>query len=252
MMQIGELAKLAGVTTQTIRHYHRIGLLPEPQRTSGGYRSYGMSALSCLLQIRKLTALGLALSEVADALADTGGVDIREMLIELDTTLAADESEIQRRRVAIAHLLEHGHDPTLSPDLAAAIRGLDLSQHDIDILRAAEVALPEDVDYLSGFGQESPWRDWSFKLAVLVDAEANDPRIEEIARELYAMLPGLLPTHVPAEPSADQMATVASRARFGQMMLADVSPGQRRVLELLVEYGRREPEKWGHMIVDLE
>ncbi|SDM82194.1 MerR family transcriptional regulator [Nonomuraea jiangxiensis] len=251
MMQIGELARLAGVTTQTIRHYHRIGLLPEPRRTSGGYRSYGMSALSRLLHIRKLTALGLGLSEVADALADTGAVDIREMLTELDATLAAEAAEIQRRRVAIAHLLEHGDDPTLSPELAAAVRGLDLPQHDVDVLRAVEVAVPEEVDsYLAGIRQDSPWRDWSAKLAVLVDAGANDPRVEEIARELYAMLPDLLPAHVPAEPTADQRAAVASRARFGQMMSADLSPGQRRVLELLVEYGRREPERWEHLTTD--
>ncbi|MEU4510415.1 MerR family transcriptional regulator [Nonomuraea wenchangensis] len=246
MLLIGEIAKLAGVTTRTVRHYHRIGLLAEPERTAGGYRSYGMSALSRLLQIRKLTALGMGLGEVADALAETGAVDLREILTELDAELADEESEIQRRRAVIARLLEHGDDPTLSPELAAAVRGLDLPEGEIEMLRASEVALPELVDtYLAGVGQNSPWQEWSLKLAALTDADANDPRVEEIAGELYAMLPDLLPTDVPAELAADQTATVAATARFGQMMLTDMSPGQRRVMELLVEYGRREPEKWG-------
>ena len=40
-MQIGELAKRAGVSVQTIRFYERQGLLPEPQRKDSGYRIYG-------------------------------------------------------------------------------------------------------------------------------------------------------------------------------------------------------------------
>ncbi|MGC5013769.1 MerR family transcriptional regulator [Streptosporangium sp. DT93] len=72
MLLIGEIAKLVGVTPRTVRHYHRIGLLAEPERTPGGYRSYGMSALSRLLQIRRFTALGMGLGEVTDALAGAG------------------------------------------------------------------------------------------------------------------------------------------------------------------------------------
>jgi len=41
-MRIGELAAIAGVTTRTVRHYHRIGLLPEPERQSNGYREYSL------------------------------------------------------------------------------------------------------------------------------------------------------------------------------------------------------------------
>ncbi|WP_336217084.1 helix-turn-helix domain-containing protein [Nonomuraea sp. LPB2021202275-12-8] len=246
MLLIGEIAKLAGVTPRTVRHYHRIGLLAEPERTASGYRSYGMSALSRLLQIRKFTALGMGLGEVADALAEKGAEDLREILVELDAELADGESEIQRRRAVIARLLAYGDDPTLSPELAVAVRGLDLPEGEIGILRAAEVALPELVDrYLAGVGQSSPWQGWNLKLAALADADANDPRVDEIAGELYAMLPGLLPTDLPTELTADQTATVAATARFGQMMLTDMSPGQRRAMELLVEYGRREPEKWG-------
>ncbi|MFF0306449.1 MerR family DNA-binding transcriptional regulator [Streptosporangium sp. NPDC004379] len=242
MMQISELARLADVTTRTIRHYHRIGLLPEPSRTPGGYREYGLGALSRLLQIRRLTSLGLSLSEVADALDDAGAADMREVLTELDAELAARETVIKDRRAVIARLLEHGHDPTLPAELAAAVQTLDLARPDIDALRAAAAALPEfDAEsYLAGMRDDSPQRAWGERLGALAGVGADDPRVEEIARELYAMLPGLLPADAPAEPTA----AMAANARFGQLMLADLGAGQRRALELLVEYGRAEPGKW--------
>ena len=121
MLQIGELARLAGVSTRTIRHYHHRGLLPEPVRTAAGYRSYGARALSRLIQIRRLCALGLSLSEIADAL-DGGSGAVREMLRELDAELAAQQAELAHRREVIARLLEHGDDPTLSPEPPAGDR----------------------------------------------------------------------------------------------------------------------------------
>ena len=44
-MRSGELAALAGVTVRTLRHYHQIGLLPEPERGGNGYRDYDVHDL---------------------------------------------------------------------------------------------------------------------------------------------------------------------------------------------------------------
>lgn len=52
-MQSGELAGLAGVSADTLRHYERLGLLPSPGRTSGGYRNYPESALEGLLDSQR-------------------------------------------------------------------------------------------------------------------------------------------------------------------------------------------------------
>jgi len=41
-MRIGELAGLIGISTRAIRHYHRVGLLPEPARKANGYREYSL------------------------------------------------------------------------------------------------------------------------------------------------------------------------------------------------------------------
>ena len=71
-MRIGELADLVGVSTRTIRHYHHVGVLPEPARTAIGYREYGLADAVRLVRARRLTDLGLSLEEVADVLTVSG------------------------------------------------------------------------------------------------------------------------------------------------------------------------------------
>jgi hypothetical protein len=67
-MRIGELAGLAGVSTRTVRHYHRIGLLPA--------------------RTRRLVELGLSLDAVADAHSDDRGRALVEVIREIDTSSA--------------------------------------------------------------------------------------------------------------------------------------------------------------------
>lgn len=70
-MRIGELACRAGVTTDTIRFYEREGLLPPPDRSANGYRSYSSAALEDLTFIRKGRSLGLSLAEIRDVMTMT-------------------------------------------------------------------------------------------------------------------------------------------------------------------------------------
>ena len=67
-MKIGELAGRAGVTTKTIRYYESIDLLPEPDRTTSGYRSYDEGAFERLSFIRDAQNSGLSLAEIASVL----------------------------------------------------------------------------------------------------------------------------------------------------------------------------------------
>ena len=53
-MKSSEIAKLAGVSVRTLRHYHAIGLLPEPPRGENGYRDYSAGDLARLLRIKRL------------------------------------------------------------------------------------------------------------------------------------------------------------------------------------------------------
>ncbi|WP_241777620.1 MerR family transcriptional regulator [Streptomyces sp. CT34] len=68
-LSIGELARRAGVTVKTVRHYSDQGLLPDAGRSAGGHRRYGPEALDRLRRIRDLRAFGMPLPDVAEALA---------------------------------------------------------------------------------------------------------------------------------------------------------------------------------------
>jgi MerR family transcriptional regulator, mercuric resistance operon regulatory protein len=61
---IGTLSRHTGTNIETIRYYERVGLLPAPARSSGGYRLYDREHLKRLTFIRRARALGFSLGEV--------------------------------------------------------------------------------------------------------------------------------------------------------------------------------------------
>ena len=95
-MRIGELAGLVGISTRAIRHYHHVGLLPEPARKASGYREYSLRDAVELARLRRLTELGRSLDEVGDTLARDAGRDLVEILRELDADLARQEAGLRQ------------------------------------------------------------------------------------------------------------------------------------------------------------
>lgn len=69
MLSIGELSKKMGISTQTIRYYERIGLLPKPQRSSNGYRVYGDTDIERLEFIKRSRTLDFSLDDIQEILA---------------------------------------------------------------------------------------------------------------------------------------------------------------------------------------
>ncbi len=67
-LKIGQLAKLSGTTTKTIRYYELLGLLHEPERTDSGYRLYGEQDVERLTFIRKAKSLGFSLTDIGETL----------------------------------------------------------------------------------------------------------------------------------------------------------------------------------------
>ncbi len=63
-IQIGTLSERTGVHIETIRYYERIGVLPRPPRSAGGYRCYGSEDVKRLAFIRRLRELGFSLESV--------------------------------------------------------------------------------------------------------------------------------------------------------------------------------------------
>ncbi len=69
MMTIGEFARTAGVSVDTLRFYERRGLLEPAKRTNAGYRLYDEGCLGRLRFIQKAKELGFTLAEVARVIA---------------------------------------------------------------------------------------------------------------------------------------------------------------------------------------
>lgn len=101
-----ELADLAGTTVNTIRHYHRLGLMAEPERRFNGYKQYEVRDLVKLLRIRRLVGLGVPLSQIGDVSVGEDGT--RAALEELDVELAAKIDKLQSARNDIAAILRDG------------------------------------------------------------------------------------------------------------------------------------------------
>ena len=90
-MQIGAAARASGCHIETIRYYERIGLLPRPMRSEGGFRHYTQEQVERLRFITRGRALGFGLDEIRSLLR-----------LADDPTLACDDVD----RVARTHLAD--------------------------------------------------------------------------------------------------------------------------------------------------
>ena len=94
---IGEIARLLGITTRTIRHYEALGLAPRPTRMSNGYRSYSVDDLNRLTFICRAKGLGLTLAEIAELVVVAEEGRCRLTQTELSQLLVRKISECTRR-----------------------------------------------------------------------------------------------------------------------------------------------------------
>jgi DNA-binding transcriptional MerR regulator len=69
-MRIGELARLCGVSTDTLRHYERCGVMPRPPRTRAGYRTYSPEAVARVRTIRGALGIGIGLKQLRAIFAE--------------------------------------------------------------------------------------------------------------------------------------------------------------------------------------
>ena len=102
MLNIGEFARLGGVTVRTIRYYDQIGLLtPAHVATDTGYRRYRAAQLVDLQRIVALKELGVALDEIRELLADPSGERVGEVL---SRRRAALEEELHTTQTRLAEI----------------------------------------------------------------------------------------------------------------------------------------------------
>src|SRR4051812_8894446 len=97
-MRTSELARAAGITVRTVRHYHQIGVLAEPVRTANGYRLYSIRDLVRVLRIRQLSSRGIALDDVRAVLDRESGIAADEILERISARLDAQISALQEQK----------------------------------------------------------------------------------------------------------------------------------------------------------
>jgi len=93
----GELAKIAGVSTDSLRHYERKKVLTRPARGRNGYRLYSQAAVARVGLIRRALAVGFTLDELAVVLAerDKGDAPCRQVHGLAIRKLQAIEDQIE-------------------------------------------------------------------------------------------------------------------------------------------------------------
>ena len=140
-MRIGEVAQIVGISARSIRHYHRLGVLNEPARTTGGYRDYTVADLARIARIAFLSDSGVPLKEIRSLLEPDAGdpsADLAAIRVGIDEKIKALTR--QRRRLdVITDRAAAGLPPGLLPEPVA--RALDLCLADAaDAADAPELA----------------------------------------------------------------------------------------------------------------
>lgn len=108
-LKIGQIAALLGVSTKTLRHYQKVGLLRDPSRTEGQYRMYTPEDLECIRQIRDLQNLGLTLNEIGYVLNSTERDQVLQQLLTLKVQeLDRQIEHMQGQKRKAEHLLQTG------------------------------------------------------------------------------------------------------------------------------------------------
>jgi MerR family copper efflux transcriptional regulator len=65
-VNIGQAARLSGVSAKMVRHYESLGLLPAVGRTDSGYRQYTEAEIHTLRFIKRSRELGFSMAEIAE------------------------------------------------------------------------------------------------------------------------------------------------------------------------------------------
>jgi DNA-binding transcriptional MerR regulator len=191
MLTIGQLAAYAGVTVRAVRHYHQIGLLPEPERDSSGYRRYGATAVVSLIKIRTLANAGVPLSQIGQML-EADAPAFAETVQRIDSQLRDEIERLETSRKQIAQLAA-ADSLALPPEVTfylGRLREIGVSERIVEAERDAWILVtarwPESIrEVMAGkLAQlDNPQVVRLYRLgSELLESDADDdPRLQEVA-----------------------------------------------------------------------
>jgi DNA-binding transcriptional MerR regulator len=212
LIKMGDFVKLTGSTLKTIKYYHKIGLLPEPERSPGGYRLYGPAELNHMRLIKHLKSLGLDLKRIKQILGDVqSNRTLLEVLQLLRYELLSEKKSIEVRIAKIEKLLNQemvylDQDSFESPTFQKMAEVLGEDQIEKYVRACPEIynqhqklyGILDDFQWseyyqdsfrtLAEFWKTHPEQyeialDYAARCARLDSLSEDDPEIEQLARE---------------------------------------------------------------------
>ncbi|MEV6561453.1 MerR family transcriptional regulator [Nocardia sp. NPDC051756] len=243
MLTISQLAATAGVTVRTVRHYHHVGLLPEPERDASGYRRYSAQMAVDLIRIRTLADAGVPLARI-DALLHAQPTEFASAIIDIDAELQNKINQLIEYRRRIGEL-DSGEKLVLPAAVVAILnrmRGLGISEQRVLLERDSWIlmqaldpgAMPQRIREKNAGLDDPETTRLYIACDQSVDWDPNDPRLDqliddldawEIAHERGAGQPGLLKL-------------VVSR-------ISDASPAWQRIVDALTHRAKQRQNATG-------
>lgn len=262
-LKIGSFAKLTGSTLKTIIYYHKIGILPEPERSPGGYRLYGPAELTRMRLIKHLKSLGLDLKRIKKILGDIHNPKtLREALQSLRIELVREKESLEERVAKIELLLSEDKE-ILDNDLGAS----PSFQMITEILGPEQIenysrTCPElfeqqrklygilddfkwGADYretfreLAEYFQTHPQQyqvslDYGVRLAKLAELSEDDPEVEALARESAEFIKSI--PQLSKMLCNQQGIKKPLESLYNEMVSGVLSPAQMKHMHLLQKY----------------
>jgi DNA-binding transcriptional MerR regulator len=256
MLTIGQLAAYAGVTARAVRHYHQIGLLPEPERDASGYRRYGATAVVSLIKIRTLANAGVPLSEIGQML-EADASTFAEAVDRIDSHLRDEIERLESSRKQIAQLAA-GDSLVLPPEVISyldRLRRIGVSERLVEAERDGWILLaarwPDHIHEIMPAKHaqlDDPQLVRLYRIGSELlesDADEDDPRLEEVADIMAGLLER---AYVPGEIDPGEEAHDNLPYDLLDALAIESDPRVQRLMDLMRERGwaswtRTRPER---------
>ncbi|WP_454041854.1 MerR family transcriptional regulator [Cellulosimicrobium sp. Marseille-Q8652] len=219
---IQEVARLAGTTSRTLRHYDAVGLLAPSRVASNGYRHYDADALVRLQRILLLRDLGLGLPAIRAAL-DEQESEVRALRTHLDW-LRAERQRLARQIASVERTITtmEGGGELMATDM---FDGFDHTQYREEVEdRWGKDAYARGDAWWRGMSDDerSAWKertarlndDWAAAAQAGVDPASDEA--QELARRHVSWLQA-----VPANPAHEAGPLAGYLLGLGEMYVND-------------------------------
>ncbi|WP_433664038.1 MerR family transcriptional regulator [Nocardia sp. CA-128927] len=237
MLTIGQLAATAGVTVRTVRHYHHVGLLPEPERDASGYRRYSAQAAVDLIRIRTLADAGVPLARI-DALLHAQPTEFDSAITDIDAELQRKIDQLTEYRSRIAELAS-GERLVLPPDVVAILnrmRSLGVSELRARLERDSWIllqaldpsAMPRRIRAKNASLDDPETTRLILACDQSVDWDPDDPRLDDLIDDLDAW-----------EIKYERDSTQPETLKLVSSRISEASPAWQRIIDALAHRAQR-------------